>query len=225
MRDNQCQLTAGHPLNSPGAPNPPPQICLFPRIWKTGEGRNRFAFTARGYLGPILPGQAFRSTPARVCWSASIASRPWQWEGGQFKPKALLFTVNGAPSTLKSVTLQKENGTYSLLIWNELVNWDSLARHSIENPPAAITLKFQTPVEETAHVLRQKESGAFASAEHLKITSGKLSLAVPSSVNSAPPYVSKTWTGNSGHDDWAPVPGSFSVVYTIHYHAASRGRP
>jgi hypothetical protein len=39
--------------------------------------------------------------------------------------------------------------------------------------------------------------------------------------NSAPDYVSTTWSGNATGFDWAPVPGGFSAVYTIRYRAAS----
>ncbi|HEY0258140.1 MAG TPA: CARDB domain-containing protein, partial [Candidatus Methylacidiphilales bacterium] len=105
-----------------------------------------------------------------------------KWEGGQFTPKALLFTVDGAPRTLKSITLQKQSGEYSVLFWNELPNWDSQANHAIKNPPAAITLKFQTPVDGTAEVLRQDETGAFQLAEHLNIQNGVASVDVPSAV-------------------------------------------
>ena len=105
-----------------------------------------------------------------------------KWEGGQFTPKALLFTVNGAPGTLKSLTLQKQSGEYSILIWNELPNWNSGAKLAIQNPPAAVTLNFSTPVEGTAQVLRQDDSGAFKPAEQLAVQNGTTSLQVPSSV-------------------------------------------
>jgi hypothetical protein len=63
----------------------------------------------------------------------------------------------------------------------------------------------------------------------LKIYGGGISgasctLAATLSDNSAPPYVSKTWNGNSGQGNWAPVPGDFAVVYTLRYHAASPGQ-
>ncbi len=105
-----------------------------------------------------------------------------KWEGGQFTPKALLYTVSNAPPTLKSVTLEKKNGEYLILFWNELPNWDSNAKHDIANPPAHITLHFQTPVEATAPVLRQDETGTFKSAENVSVNNGSLLVDVPSSV-------------------------------------------
>ncbi len=154
-----------------------------------------------------------------------------KWEGGQFTPKALLFTVDGAPPTLKSVTLQKQSGTYSLLIWNELRDWDPLAKQPIDNPPASISLKFQTPVEEIAQVLRQDASGAFEPAEQLKITNGVASLDVPSSVVivqitpksgiatatvAAPENVAGVATENSVALSWAPAKGSAPAGYFVY---------
>jgi hypothetical protein len=153
-----------------------------------------------------------------------------KWEGGQFKPKALLFTVDGAPPTLKSVTLQKQNGTYSLLIWNELRNWDPLAKRAIDNPPAAISLKFQTPVEETVQVLRQDPSGGYQPAEQLPVTNGRVSLEVPSSVIivqvkpkagraaatvAAPQNVTGVATENSVKLDWTAAKGSKPAGYFV----------
>ena len=105
-----------------------------------------------------------------------------KWEGGQFTPKALLYTVASAPATLKTVTLLKQSGEYSILMWNELPNWDSNAKHDIQNPPANVTLKFTTAVGDTAQVLRQDDTGAFKPAEQLTITNGSMAVSVPSSV-------------------------------------------
>jgi hypothetical protein len=108
--------------------------------------------------------QSFITALKDATWNAP--SR--RWEGGDFTPKALLFTLDGAPRTLKSVTLQKQNGEYFLLIWNELPVCDSRAKRAMENPPVTVTINFQNLVEGVAQVLRQDETGAFRPADWIE---------------------------------------------------------
>ena len=42
--------------------------------------------------------------------------------------------------------------------------------------------------------------------------------------NSAPPYISTTWSGNRGQGNWAPVCDAFSAVYTVKFRALSPGQ-
>ncbi len=167
---------------------------------------------------------------------AALSDSKWdadarKWVGGQFTPKALLFTVDGAPRTLKSVTLQKESGEYSLLIWNELPNWNPQSQQAIENSPAPVTLKFQTQVDGTAQVLRQDERGAFKPAEQMSIQNGTATLSVPSSliivqikpvagssttVVSAPTNVVGNATENSVHLAWNAPAGSSPAGYFVY---------
>lgn len=155
-----------------------------------------------------------------------------RWEGGQFTPRALLFTVEGAPETLKAVTLQKQSGEYSLLMWNELPNWDSTAKHDIENAATKVSLKFSTPVQAKAQVLRQDESGAFKPAEELAVVDGSMSLSVPSALIivritpqasgpavtlGAPQQMEAEATENSVHLNWqAPADGTGPAGYFVY---------
>lgn len=104
------------------------------------------------------------------------------WEGGKFMPRALLFTVEGAPSTLKSLTLQKQSGEYMLLMWNELPNWDSSAKRDIEHAPAQITLNFSAMEQANVQIMQQDQSGAFKLAKQTTVENSRLKLAVPSAV-------------------------------------------
>lgn len=171
--------------------------------------------------------QSFIAALKDSTWNASTR----KWEGGQFTPKALLFTVNGAPATLKSVTLQKENGDYSLLIWNELPTWNSEKKQAINNPPVAVTLKFQTPVEESVQVLKQDDSGTFKPADKLTIENGTLSLSVPAAVIivqikasagtatagvDAPQNLQGQATENSVKLSWSPANGSSPDGYFVY---------
>ncbi|MEX0775970.1 MAG: CARDB domain-containing protein [Phycisphaeraceae bacterium] len=154
------------------------------------------------------------------------------WEGGQFTPRALLFTVEGAPPTFKSITLQKRSGEYSLLMWNELPNWDSTARRDITNAPVTVTLSFSTPIGTKAQVLRQDDSGAFKVAQDLALENDSLRIAVPSALIivrlapnvtdpaspiAAPPKIEAQATENSVHLTWqAPAKATDVAGYFVY---------
>jgi hypothetical protein len=70
---------------------------------------------------------------------------------------------------------------------------------------------FTAAADTTERILRVYVSGIEGAAGTLTATL---------SDDSAPPYVSSTWNGNQA-PAWAAVPGGFSAVYTIRYHAAS----
>jgi hypothetical protein len=74
---------------------------------------------------------------------------------------------------------------------------------------------FTAPADMGERVLRIYAGG---------VSGASCTLTASLSDDSAPAYVSKTWTGNSGHGNWAPVAGDFCVVYTLRYHAASAGQ-
>ena len=103
------------------------------------------------------------------------------WETREFTPRALLFDLPGAPETVHTLVLQKDSGEYSLLIWNEVPNFDANARKDRDNPPAHVSLAFKTVVTEKATLLTQNAKGEYDTTE-AKVTDGKLELQVPSSV-------------------------------------------
>ena len=74
---------------------------------------------------------------------------------------------------------------------------------------------FTVPAGKTKQILKVYAGG---------IEGAACSLSATLSDHSALPYVSKTWTGNSGNGSWAPVPGDFATVYTIRYRAASEAQ-
>ena len=122
--------------------------------------------------------QSLIATLKDSVWNASSHI----WDGGKFSPKALLFTVSGSTSTIKSVTLQKQDGEYFVLMWNELPNWDSAAKKDQVNPPVPVTLHFTTPLSGDVTLIRQDESGAFKPAQTLTRADNALSVNIPSSV-------------------------------------------
>lgn len=105
-----------------------------------------------------------------------------RWVGGDgFAPRALLFSAPKAPTTVHTLTLQKKNGEYQLLIWNEVKNFDQDAHKDIENAPVPVTLTLQTPVRTQATVLTQNAAGGY-DARPAAVRNGALRLDVPSSV-------------------------------------------
>lgn len=117
---------------------------------------------------------------------AQIKDSDWnpgtkKWEGGRFEPRALLFSMEGAPSTVHTLTLRKSSGEYLLLIWNEVRNFDEGAKKDIVNPPVPVTLRFAAPVQSSARLLVQNDAGGY-DASDVKVTAGTVRIGVPASV-------------------------------------------
>jgi hypothetical protein len=74
---------------------------------------------------------------------------------------------------------------------------------------------FTAPADKQERVLKVYASG---------MNGAGCSLTAKLSDDSAAPYLSNIWSGNSGHGSWAPVPGDFAAVYTIRYRANSPGQ-
>jgi hypothetical protein len=111
-------------------------------------------------------------------WNAATL----KWEGARsFTPRALPFRLQGAPETVHSLTLQKSNGEYTVLLWNEVQNFDQNARKDLYPKPVPVTLKFGVPVGRSATILLQNDKGAY-DASTQAVQNGALQLNVPSSV-------------------------------------------
>jgi len=95
----------------------------------TDYSNSEFAFGLVHADGTRKP--AFTSTANLV----SILQDP----GSPFTPTALEYTLTGAPSTLHRSLLQKRNGDYYLLLWNEVSVWTAAAG-DISNNPVPVTL-------------------------------------------------------------------------------------
>ena len=62
---------------------------------------------------------------------------------------------------MHTLTLQKKNGEYLLLVWNEVKNFNQDTHQDIVNAPVPVTLRLQTPVGITATVLTQNAAGGY----------------------------------------------------------------
>ncbi len=118
---------------------------------------------------------------------SEVADARWDsnklaWEGGgKVEPRVLLFSLEGAPPTVHTLTLQKADGTWLLLVWNEVRNFDSDQKKDIFPEPVPVSLRLRTPVESGTRVLTQNDKGACDSAK-VDGVDGVLGLKVPSSV-------------------------------------------
>jgi len=158
---------------------------------------------------------------------ATIKDSTWnpqthKWVGGDFTPKALLFGLDGAPPTVHTLTLQKKNGEYLLLVWNEVKNYDQDTHKEIVNAPIPVTLRLQTPVLAGATVLTQNAAGGYDTQDAV-VRNAALSLQVPASVMivrlrppahavaralpPAPRAVTGTVDRGTVHLTWRPPPG------------------
>ncbi len=91
------------------------------------------------------------------------------------------LTLPDAPTTVHTLTLQKHTGEYFLLIWNEVVNFDSQSKREIHVAPVAVKVQFSTPVESEATCLTQNAQGEYQ-ANKAAVSGNALQLQVPSSV-------------------------------------------
>ncbi len=106
-----------------------------------------------------------------------------RWEGGVVSPRALLFDVAGAPETLHSLTLQKADGSYRLLFWNEVPNFDSNTKQDLTPAAVPVRLNFRQPLDGDVQSFVQNEHGDYDIAPLTPDDGGRtLNLAVPSSV-------------------------------------------
>ncbi|HEY9771540.1 MAG TPA: hypothetical protein V6C71_24100 [Coleofasciculaceae cyanobacterium] len=73
------------------------------------------------------------------------------WQYPDFEPSSLELTFEGDNSDLKHLLLQKSNGTFYLLIWQEVYVYDSRLDKDILNPDRPIKLKLDGEVIEKAN--------------------------------------------------------------------------
>lgn len=197
-KTNQQGFTGSHRAQAYNIP------MLFAEYFRHGIGRAYlFALhNADGY-GLLESDQATK----RPSWYAVqsfvrlLSDATWntaarRWDGGRdFAPRALRFDIETAPSTVHTLTLQKQSGDWFLLVWNEVENFHKGANTLPKSVHATFRFAPGTPVT-CVGVFQQGEipetvdgsedlarKGAFAPvSETPVIRDGVLSLAVPSRV-------------------------------------------
>ncbi len=79
-------------------------------------------------------------------WHGSVR----RWEKPVFSPRALEFSLSGDTRNLHHTLLQKANGDFYLLLWQEVSSFDTKSQKDIANAPVPVTLTLRTPVSSAA---------------------------------------------------------------------------
>lgn len=61
-----------------------------------------------------------------------------------FAPGTLDYSINGAPASIHHTLLQKQNGDYYLMLWQDALVYDTDKRADVEVPPVPVTVSFKT---------------------------------------------------------------------------------
>ena len=104
-----------------------------------------------------------------------------QWQRKPFAPRALDFELSADAKTLPTLRhtlLQKSNGDFYLLIWQEVSGFDTVKKQDIANPPVPVTLTLKTPVTEAVSYL----PGQSAAVQQTWHNPKALTLSVPDEV-------------------------------------------
>jgi hypothetical protein len=91
-----------------------------------------------------------------------------------FVPKSLSYEISG-PSSIKRTLLQKRNGTFYLILWDDVVSYNPVTKVTTNTVPKNIGIRF-SPRFKTVSIYRPNESAA-----------ASLNLASPAQVNVAVP--------------------------------------
>lgn len=68
--------------------------------------------------------------------------------GPAFTPKQLNYTLQGLPSTVHSLLLQKRNGHFFLALWNDADNWDETKDQAIHYSDVPVHLKVNQSISQ-----------------------------------------------------------------------------
>jgi hypothetical protein len=97
--------------------------------------------------------------------------------GPAFKPDPLDYSLEGAPSSLRQVLLEKRDGTFYLALWNEVSVWDPATRKPLRPNDGRVRLIFTEPAQRI-EVYRPSRS-----ERSLERRSSVRSLALPASAD------------------------------------------
>lgn len=81
----------------------------------------------------------------------SLLSDTTSWNGSSwsypsFTPGALDYTLTGETHNVQQLLLQKSNGEYYLLLWQDISVYNTSTHADITNPAAVVTLNLNTPI-------------------------------------------------------------------------------
>lgn len=68
------------------------------------------------------------------------------WVKPQVSLKSLDYEMTGNSKNVHHTLLQKSDGTFYMLLWNEVSSFNTRTKQGIDNPPVEVTLNFTTPI-------------------------------------------------------------------------------
>ena len=81
------------------------------------------------------------------------AAKKWVRPAPNFRPAALSFALLGDTKNVHHTLLQKADGDFYLLLWQEVSSFDTTKRENIANPDARVTLRLTTPAATAVYAL------------------------------------------------------------------------
>ncbi len=102
-------------------------------------------FRADGTPRPAAYG--LRST-LKLLGEGSWDNTAKRWVVPSFTPGSLNYSLSGAPASVHSLLLQKSNGKFYLILWNEVKNWDSVRGKPVFPVNVSGTLKINQAVRQ-----------------------------------------------------------------------------
>lgn len=170
------------------------RTCVYELIDENGDTFGLIANGGRDASGAwrLTPKPSFRAVQSLI---AALGEGRWdsdrqEWIEPRFTPGSLALSIQPAPGTqspnadIQHVLLQKSNGDFDLLIWNEVNSFDPVAGKPIENAPVPVTIAVGRRLR-SADCLVQKADGS-SFVQPLTVGHGDgvsaLRIAVPDSV-------------------------------------------
>ncbi len=95
--------------------------------------------------------------------------------GEAFEPQPLKLDFEGATQSLRHVLLQKRDGRYYLLLWQEVQSWDGKAKQPLDVPEVALGVQAEVPLRDVK-VYRPLESDAPVATQELWDESSRVSV-------------------------------------------------
>ncbi|CAN5456201.1 hypothetical protein BH10PSE12_BH10PSE12_29780 [soil metagenome] len=92
-----------------------------------------------------------------------------------FEPGSLDYELVGAPATVHDLLLQKSDGTFFIVLWNDLPNWDHLSARAIVQQPAVVQIRLTTPVG----AIRRFDVQTATASPLARNTTGNLTVSIP----------------------------------------------
>jgi hypothetical protein len=145
------------------------------------------------------------------------------WVGPVETPRALELAITG-PATVHHTLLTRADGSFDLLLWNEIPSYDIGKRQDIANPDVPVTLQLAS----SAKVELYRPLAGITPQQHLE-ASNTFNISVPDEViilhltpkavgstkaPTAPTALAVTTTGNSATLTWKNV-GAGPVAYVV----------